>query len=333
MPTAKKDDRKSGRFYRSSKETFRDSKVTSTTHASFPPKQDESVPAHPDYDPRHPLVVFGDHSFCAGESLEVRRMPGPHMHSQIELNFVLEGAMTYWFDGRELTVDAGRLCLFWGMVPHQVIEVQHATRFVCLYVPMSVFLGLPALSPFRDAVFRGAVIEATHLTPWDRDIFLRWREELLSDDAALTDIVRNELTARVLRIQRDGWHDLRADASAIPAIAPQDAARIDHVERMLRFIAERAHDPISAEDVAAATTLHPNYAMGLFRRSVGHTINQAITRHRLDTARSLLISTDRTVAEIVFGAGFGSSSRFYEAFEQRFGESPGAFRQRMRRGS
>lgn len=298
-----------------------------------PVHPDESVPAHPDYDPRHPLVVFGDHRFCAGESLDVQRMPGPHMHSQIELNFVLEGAMTYWFDGRELTVDAGRLCLFWGMVPHQVIDRADPTRFVCLYVPMSVFLGLPALSRFRDAVFRGAVIEATQLKPWDRDIFLRWREELLSGDVGLTEIVRNELTARVLRIQRDGWRDLREDASAIPSIAPQDAARIDHVERMLRVIAERAHEPITIEEVAAATPLHPNYAMTLFRRSVGHTINQAITRHRLDFARSLLISTDRSIAEIVFGAGFGSSSRFYEAFVRRFGESPGTFRQRIRRGA
>ncbi|MFD1809990.1 cupin domain-containing protein [Gemmobacter lanyuensis] len=148
----------------------------------------------------------------------MQRMPGPHMHSQVELNFVLDGAMTYWFDGRELTVDAGRLCLFWGMVPHQVIDRQDPTRFICLYVPMSVFLGLPALSRFRDAVFRGAVIEATDLRAWDRDIFLRWREELLSGDPALTEIVRNELTARVLRIQHEGWRDLRADASAIPRL-------------------------------------------------------------------------------------------------------------------
>ena len=76
--------------------------------------EDESVPVHPDHDPRHPLVIFGDHRFCAGENLTVQRMAGPHMHSQIELNFVLSGHMTYWFDGRELTVDEGRLCLFWG---------------------------------------------------------------------------------------------------------------------------------------------------------------------------------------------------------------------------
>lgn len=127
--------------------------------------QDESVPVHPDHDPRHPLVIFGDHRFCAGTQLEVQRMAGPHMHSQIELNFVLEGHMTYWFDGRELRVDQNRLCLFWGMIPHQVIDRADGTRFVCLYVPMSVFLGFPNLSRFRDAVFRGAVIEALDIRP------------------------------------------------------------------------------------------------------------------------------------------------------------------------
>ncbi len=291
---------------------------------------DESVPVHPDHDPRHPLVIFGDHRFCAGESLTVHRMAGPHMHSQIELNFVLTGQMTYWFDGRELTVDEGRLCLFWGMIPHQVTDCREGTRFVCLYVPMSVFLGLANLSRFRDAVFRGAMIEALEIRSWDRDIFQRWREELLAGDENLTEIVRNELTARVLRIERDGWRDLREEGSAIASFSANDSERVEHIERMLRFIAEHALENISADDVGNAVGLHPNYAMSIFKRAVGHTINQAIVRHRLDTAQSLLISTDLSITDVAFESGFGSVSRFYEAFSQRFVEKPTAFRRRMR---
>lgn len=296
----------------------------------FPVPQDESVPAHPDLDRRHPLVVFGDHRFCAGENLVVKTMPGPHMHSQIELNFLLEGEMTYWFDGRELSIGEGRLCLFWGMVPHQVIGVAPQTRFVCLYVPMSVFLGLPALSRFRDAVFRGAVIEAVNIRPFDRDVFLRWRDELLEGDEGLIEIVRSELTARVLRVEREGWRDLREDAAAIAGLSRKDSGRAEHVEDMLRFIAEHALEDICAADVGRVVGLHPNYAMGVFKRAVGHTINQAIGRHRLDTARSLLISTDRSITDIAFESGFGSVSRFYEAFAGRFDDSPSAFRGRMR---
>lgn len=294
---------------------------------------DESIPAHPDVTLGHPLVVFGDHRFCAGTSIEVHRMPGPHMHSQIELNFILEGEMTYWFDGRELTVSEGRLCLFWGMIPHQVINVREPTRFVCLYIPMSVFLGLPSLSRFRDAVFRGAMIEALNIQPFDRDIFLRWREELLSGEKEVEQIVREELTARVRRLDREGWRDLRAEGISGAEDEHHDSQRIIHVERMSRFIGEHGLEAISTGDVAAHAGLHPNYAMTIFKRAMGITINQSITRHRLDTAQSLLISTDMPVTSIAFEAGFGSLSRFYEAFQSRFGTKPGMFRRRLARPS
>jgi AraC family transcriptional regulator, melibiose operon regulatory protein len=288
--------------------------------------KDESTPAHPDVTVGHPLVVFGDHHFCAGKSMDVQRMPGPHMHSQIELNFVLEGRMTYWFDGREIAVDAGRLVLFWGMIPHQVTAVEKPTRFVCLYVPMSTFLSLPSLSHLREAMFRGAVIEALDIRPYDFEIFKRWREELLSGNEQIEQIVRDELTARVRRIDREGWRDLRDLAEASPHAANHDTERALHIEKMSRYVAEHATEDISVNDVALTTGLHPNYAMTIFKRSVGLSINQAIIRHRLDTAQSLWISTDMPVAEIAFDCGFGSLSRFYEAFKKRFHASPKEFR-------
>ena len=91
-----------------------------------PSYKDESVRAHPEMDRGYPVVIFGDHRFCAGNTLTVQPMPGPHMHSQVELNFILSGSMTYWFDGRVLTLSAGRLALFWGMIPHQVTLLYRA---------------------------------------------------------------------------------------------------------------------------------------------------------------------------------------------------------------
>jgi AraC-like DNA-binding protein len=293
------------------------------------PHPDESVPAIPGAGPGHPLVVFGDHRFCAGESLRVKRMAGPHMHSQIEVNFILDGAMTYWFDGRRLTVSQGQLALFWGMIPHQVIDIVEPTHFVCLYIPMSVFLGLPSLSRFRDAVFRGAMIEAMEIKPFDRDIFMRWREELLSGDGALEQIVREEVTARVRRLDREGWRDLRNVGLATGLADRHDAERPIPIERMARFISEHALEDISAAEVADAAGLHPNYAMTIFKRAIGQTITQAIVRQRLDMAQSLLIATDLPVAAVAFESGFGSLSRFYEAFGQRFGTRPVAFRKML----
>ena len=293
-----------------------------------PDYRDESVPAQPEMDRGYPVVVFGDHRFCAGSTLQVQPMRGPHMHSQVEFNFVLSGSMTYWFDGRVLTLTAGRLALFWGMIPHQVTECETNTRFVVLYVPMAVFLELPTLSELRSAIFRGAVIEATDIKPYDREMFLQWREDLSQADSQLDEIVKSELTARVRRLDREGWRDLReiAQQATGPGHQGHDHDRALRVEKMAQFIGEHALENISAEDVAKAAGLHPNYAMSLFKRAVGLTIKQSITRHRLDMAQSMLIATDLPVATIAFDCGFNSLSSFYTAFTQRFHKSPAAFR-------
>jgi AraC family transcriptional regulator, melibiose operon regulatory protein len=294
-----------------------------------PAYQDESVPAHPDMDGGYPVVIFGDHSFCAGTSLAVQPMPRPHMHSQVELNFILTGSMTYWFDGRIITLPAGKLALFWGMIPHQVTECEVGTTFVVLYVPMAVFLELPTLSALRTAIFRGAIVEALDIKPYDSDMFQRWREDMLQGDQQLIQIVKDELTARIRRLDRAGWHDLRDTGPLMGAAANLglDHERAFKAEGMAQFIGEHALDHICADDVAKAVGLHPNYAMSLYKRATGLTIKQSITRHRLDTAQSMLIASDLPVASVAFDCGFGSLSSFYAAFEQRFRTSPAAFRQ------
>ena len=288
--------------------------------------EDESVPVHEDIGRDHPMVIFGDNRLCAGKSLVVHCMPRPHMHSQVEMNLVLDGEMTYWFDGRIIKVANGSLALFWGMVPHQVIEAPPQTRFVCFYAPVSMFLGLPTMSRLREALFHGAVIQAERVHSYDREHFLRWREDLEHADDRLLDLVRDEVTTRVRRLEIEGWRDMRQDAPSAPLDASYDAERMMPVEIMSRYIGENGRKDISVNDVARASGLHPNYAMQLYKRAVGMSLKQAITRHRLDAAQSMLIATDKAISSIAFDCGFGSISSFYEAFEKRFSASPAQFR-------
>jgi AraC family transcriptional regulator, melibiose operon regulatory protein len=290
----------------------------------------EGVRLHADSVQGYPVEVFGDHGFCAGRSTRVYAMPGPHMHSQVELNYIVSGEMTYWFDGREVTVAAGRLVLFWGMIPHQVTSCANPTEFVVIYAPMSLFIELPDLGALRDAIFRGAMVEARQTRSYESDIFLRWRADLLTDDKRLHQMVRDELVARTRRIDCEGWQDLRAMAAGADAPSSADHNRAMHVEIMSRFIAENALEDLAAEDVAKAAGLHPNYAMAVYKNAMGMTIKQAITRHRIDTAQSILIASDTPVSQTAFECGFSSISSFYSAFEKRFGTSPQMFRRSIR---
>jgi len=290
---------------------------------------DEGLPVQAGIGRDHPMVVFDDNSFCAGRSLGPGPMRRPHMHSQVELNFVLKGAMTYWFDGRMVRLDAGRFAIFWGMIPHQTTEVEAHARFIVIYVPIATFLAIPIPARMRQAVFRGSVLEATTVRAFDADLFIRWRDELLSDVEPACGIARDEILARIRRVGAEGWRDLRADAPLAPVDALHDASRLVPVERMARFIGEHSQQGISAEDAARASGLHPNYAMQLYKRAVGMSIKQSIIHTRLDAAQSMLIATDRPIAAICFDCGFGSLSNFYAAFDKRFGRSPAEFRKAL----
>ncbi|HEV2557893.1 MAG TPA: helix-turn-helix domain-containing protein [Microvirga sp.] len=285
---------------------------------------------HPEPAPGSTTVVFDDHRFCAGRSTQVEVMAAPHMHSQFELNVVLEGAMTYWFDDRSITVRAGSLVLFWGMIPHRTVARETGTRFVCLYLPSALVLGTATCDRLRAALFGGAFVAAGEVLPTDAAQADRWRRDLLLEDPVLEDIVRGEVSARLRRLERDGWADLR-ETAATPVAARAGSERAAAVEAMARFIDENAGRPIDVAMVAASAGLNPNYAMGLFKRGIGQTVTQYVTRRRLDTAQALLVSTDHPIADIAFEAGFGSLSRFYEAFTLRFRMSPRSYRARHRR--
>ncbi|MDE2385107.1 MAG: helix-turn-helix domain-containing protein [Alphaproteobacteria bacterium] len=294
----------------------------------WPDYVDESVPVHPEMPGGYPVVVFGDHRLCAGHSTRVQKMPGPHMHSQIEFNLVSKGRMTYWFDGHQVTLGEGQMGVFWGMIPHQVTDCAENTEFIVLYVPMSAFLQFSDLDGLRQKIFSGGFLEGNGFKAHDFGSFALWRDDLISGDEMLEPLVRDELTARLRRMDRDGWRDLRGQwpLGAMAFHHDHDQERARKVEEMSRFIGENALELIDVADVARRVNLHPNYAMALFKRTMGLTIKQAVTRHRLDSARSMLIATDAPVSRIAFDCGFGSISSFYEAFEKRFRKSPAAFR-------
>ena len=288
--------------------------------------------AHPEPAAGETTVVFDDHRFCSGRMLEIAVMSAPHRHSQFEINHILTGSLTYWFDGREVRIEAGRTALFWGMAPHQSIAHDPGATFVCLYIPAEIFVSLNVGDALRTALFRGDLVEFARPLESDGVNFRGWREDLLREDPELEAIVRDELTARLRRVDRDGWRELRRAAAPSMRGAHREAAGAEKAAAMARFIGERSSEDLDVGTIAREVGLHPNYAMTLFRKALGLTINQYLTRARLDTAQSLLASTEDEIASIAFASGFGSLSRFYLAFEQRFDMSPGAFR-RLRQGN
>jgi AraC-like DNA-binding protein len=245
------------------------------------------------------------------------RMPRPDRHSEIEVNLLRSGSLTYLFGGHRTTIAAGRLALFWAAIPHQLVAFEGDSPYFVVTLPLSEFLRTELELDMVNRVLRGEILLDSTTDPCDELKFQQWEHDLRMKDAANERAARLEVQARLLR--------LASGLSKHPT-APKSAPDLSRADQLACYIARNYHLPITAQSIADANGVHPNYAMTLFRQSFGTTMTTFVTQHRISHAQRLLVTTDEAILNIELDAGFQSLNRFNEAFKAACGCSPRDYR-------
>ncbi len=102
------------------------------------------------------------------------------------------------------------------------------------------------------------------------------------------------------------------------------------VARALRFIAEHGHEPITVDDVVAATPTSRRSLERRFQKAMRRTISEEITRLRLERAKRRLAESDDALKNVAADSGFSSLNHFYRAFVRLEGISPKEYRKQRR---
>src|ERR1041385_1582081 len=107
-------------------------------------------------------------------------MPGPHVHTDIELNLLLTGAATYFLAGRFHEVWAGRLAVFWAGMPHRLTDVAAGTEYYCMTLPLAWFLGWGIEGALPQRLLAGDLVqeEDASRSPDDLGLVGRWVDDL-----------------------------------------------------------------------------------------------------------------------------------------------------------
>ncbi len=101
---------------------------------------------------------------------------------------------------------------------------------------------------------------------------------------------------------------------------------------MCDFIAENFLYEIDCVDIAAAADIHPKYAMSVFKKSTGMTLNEYVNLLRLSYAQALLDGSGCQGTAVAMDSGFGSLSAFNKSFRKLAGMSPSDFRRSFSKG-
>lgn len=258
-------------------------------------------------------------------------MQAPHWHGHIEGNFLAGATMTYEVNGEIVTVQPGRLVLFWAGIPHRLVSIdpegEAPVRLANIYLPVDTFLFMPHIAQLQVALLGGAIVvlpadlcDAARIQGWYRDY--------RSHDFERAEVMKMEMNALMRRLLLSPL-----DYLLRPMADPGDerslsSVHIRHVIAMVRFIMENLDRPISNADVAAVTGLHQNYALALFTRIMRLPMKRFVIRMRLLRARALLMESSRAISAVAEDSGFASISQFYDHFKAAFGMPPQAMRAR-----
>jgi AraC-like DNA-binding protein len=91
------------------------------------------------------------------------------------------------------------------------------------------------------------------------------------------------------------------------------------------------HDrTLTIDEVAREAAMSPFHFIRQFSAVFGDTPHQARIKARLERARRLLVSGERSVTEICMEVGFSSHGSFSTLFARRVGVSPSEYRRRAR---
>ncbi|MDW6025418.1 helix-turn-helix domain-containing protein [Mesorhizobium sp. BAC0120] len=250
----------------------------------------------------------------------------PHWHAQVEVNFIVSGRVRYRMNDHEISLTAGEMCLFWGGLPHQLHEASDDVFYAGAHLPLVHFFRLHLPADVRHRLMTGAALVTSATDASDAHNFERWYRYGRSGDPAKAQHAVDELVLRLERVRFEPYR-LVPEAQAIEgAASPFDQQSSRNVGRMCDFIAENFLYDIDSVDIAAAADIHPKYAMSLFRKSTGMTLNEYVNLLRLSYAQALLIDQDAKVLRVAMESGFGSLSAFNKAFRKLAGMSPSDFR-------
>lgn len=131
------------------------------------------------------------------------------------------------------------------------------------------------------------------------------------------DSVARALAAALMQVRGNMRRPLKPGAAALSSL-------------QLRKVTERIHEHIdqslSVADLAEIAGLSTAYFSEAFHKSTGCPPHQFLLRVRIERAKELLRTSDKTIIEIAFACGFQSSQQLAKVFQRLLKTTPSNYR-------
>ncbi|MCC7193519.1 MAG: helix-turn-helix transcriptional regulator [Phycisphaeraceae bacterium] len=273
--------------------------------------------------PSLPAQRFWTNVLSMGVSTTPRDFVSRHVNRDgYLLHYLRRGEMWHRIDGREVILRAGAICL---MDLQRLTEYGNSQRgpaenwwLLCNGREMPAMFA--ELRADQDPIF----------APIHRAEFQR-------HFSALAQIIRRPKpgyeprAAAALLTVLGHCFTVRARAGWLVSLTGKTGLVSPIVRRGIDYMTRNYHEPKTLKDITGVAGRSLFSFVRLFHAEVGVPPMQYLSRYRVEQAKRLLVGSDKSVTEIARLVGIPRANYFTRLFTRWAGESPRAYRTRMRR--
>lgn len=246
-----------------------------------------------------------------------------HWHEEFEILLCMDGTVQFGFEEDYYTLSAGDLVLLPGRMLHCILCPKESCIFTMKYSHKLLRNSPAELSDFIDK--DGLSIHWTMQdTTFLRDLILHMKHEFEKKEPGWRSYVSQNLYAM--------------QAYAVRHLPRRDERRLHNTHRagvrirevLLYVGSQYKNESFSMLACAKHFNFNPNYFSTFFSKSTGISFHKYVQMLRLREFEHLLLSTDDSVTECAFQAGFSSIKTLNRQFRELWNLSPTQYRQQNR---
>ncbi|WP_135556645.1 AraC family transcriptional regulator [Paenibacillus cymbidii] len=281
------------------------------------------------------LAALRTRSDLRGLDVKINRNRGDwkmvwEWHDHIELMYVLSGSGKCCIGNDVHTFERGHLFVIGPKTRHKS-EMVDRGGFDALIVLLHVGLGQAwcneGFEHALDAVRmnyadhpRHFILNGARVARFE-SILDTMHEEYASDKTFSSQYVTALLQQLLIEVNR--LCDEVVEANAANAIDNFQMPPV--IAEIIGYIQQDYKENLRLSQIAAKFHLNPSHLSRQFKSATGMTLTAFITVRRIQHARRLLLTSNRTITEIALESGFHNLSYFNAMFKRMIGMSPKLF--------
>lgn len=227
----------------------------------------------------------------------------PHLHKNLEVIFCCSGRVQVPISGTVCTLTTGQGAVIPPNAVHSFLTEQTSLFYVIQAGQQQV---RDVVQLFRDRVPSGYGFCV------DEDMRRRLQSTLEGKTWSPFDVKALLYQAVAAFVQSNTF-------------APGRTADMQMLSRVIDYVQERFHEPLTLEDVARHLGYSYSYVSKQVKQGLGMSFSDFLAQCRVSYAQALLGEGETSISQVALQAGFGSIRNFNRVFLRVTGETPRAY--------